>query len=161
MWDKKTWKSTLPNSTSAVQPHCSFTNNLHQVSAEARSQKMKESTARTNHDPRMNRISSIVLYELPPTTASIRHSWYLKYLVWLLQLFVDCLVCSRYCLQLLWVFLECVLLPCACARFWPLGLKNPQVCKTLNRKPLKNVFSLSFIYVSSSSIRKLLVKLQL
>jgi hypothetical protein len=90
----------------------------------------------TNHDPRMNRIGSFVSYELLPTTASIRRCWYLKYLVWFLQLFVDCLVCSRYCLQLPCVFLECVMLHGPCACFWPLALKNPQVHKTLNRKPL-------------------------
>jgi hypothetical protein len=34
----------------------------------------KESGTRTNHDPRMNRISSIVSDELPPTTVRIRRS---------------------------------------------------------------------------------------
>jgi hypothetical protein len=33
----------------------------------------KTSTTMTNHDPRINRISSIALFELPPNTASIRH----------------------------------------------------------------------------------------
>jgi hypothetical protein len=48
MRDKKTCKSALPNSTSTVQQHCSFTNNRHQVSAEARNYKMKESITTTN-----------------------------------------------------------------------------------------------------------------
>jgi hypothetical protein len=70
----------------------------------------------------------------------VRHRWYLRYPEWLLQLFADCLVCSGYCLQLLCVFLECVLLPCAyacaCACFWHLGLKTHLANKTLNKKPL-------------------------
>jgi hypothetical protein len=48
MRDKKTYKSALPNSTSTVQHHCSFTNNRHQTSAEAKNQKIKESTTTTN-----------------------------------------------------------------------------------------------------------------
>jgi hypothetical protein len=83
------------------------------------------STTMTNHDPRMNRISSIVLVELPPNTTSIRRSWYMKYLMCLTWLFVDCLVCSWYCLQLPCALLEWVLLPSACAYFWPLVLKTP------------------------------------
>jgi hypothetical protein len=59
-------------------------------------------------------------------------------------------------LQSLGVFLECVLLPCAGTCFWPLGLKNPLVCKrTLVRKPLYTVCSLLSSYVSTSSIDKL------
>jgi hypothetical protein len=46
---------------------------LPSISTEARVKQMKESTTMTNHDPRMNRISSFVSYELPPNTASIRH----------------------------------------------------------------------------------------
>jgi hypothetical protein len=91
------------------------------------SRRMKTSTTMANHDRSMNRISSFVSYELLPTTASIRRHWYLKYLIWFLQLFVDCLVCSRYCLQLPCVFIECVMLHGACACFLPLGLENPLV----------------------------------
>jgi hypothetical protein len=139
------------NSTTLWLPH-----RLPSISTEARVKQMKESTTMMNHDPRMNTISSLVSYELLLTTASIRRRWYLKYLVWFLQLFVDCLVYSRYCLQLPCVFLECVILHGACACFWPLGLKNPLVCKrTLVRKPLYSVFSLLSIYVSTSSIDKL------
>jgi hypothetical protein len=76
---------------------------------------METSTTMANHDPRMNRTN--------PKYRAFRHRWYLKYLVWFLQLFVDCHVCSGYCLQLLCVFLECVLLPCACACFGPSALK--------------------------------------
>jgi hypothetical protein len=36
--------------------------------------KMKTSTVMTNHDPRIDRISSFVLVELPPNTARIRRS---------------------------------------------------------------------------------------
>jgi hypothetical protein len=57
-----------------------------------------------------------------------------------LQLFVDCLVCSRYYLQLLCV-LVCMVTLCMCL-FWPPSLKNPRVCKTLNRKPLRMCFPL-------------------
>jgi hypothetical protein len=39
-------------------------------STEARVNKKKASRTRTNHDPRMNRISSIVLIELTPNIAS-------------------------------------------------------------------------------------------
>jgi hypothetical protein len=85
-----------------------------------------------------------------PTTASIRHCWYLKYLIWSLQLFVDCLVCSRYCLQLPCMFLECVMLHGACVCFWPLGLKNPLVWKrTLVRKPLSLPCVPSYLYMSA------------
>jgi hypothetical protein len=113
------------SSTTLWLPHL-----LPSISTEVRVKQMKESTTMTNHDPRMNRISSFVSYELFPTTASIRRRWYLKYLVWFLQLFVDCLVCSRYFLQLPYGFLECVMLHGACAWLWPPGLKNPLVCKT-------------------------------
>jgi hypothetical protein len=113
------------------------------------SKKVKISTTMANHDLRMNRTN-------PQISRVVRHRWYLKYLVWFLQLFVVCLVCSWYSLQLIGVFPECVLLPCACACFWPLGLKNPMLCKrTLVREPLYTVcFPLS-IYVSTSSIDKL------
>jgi hypothetical protein len=37
-----------------------------------KSRRMKTSTTMTNHGPRMNRISSRILFELPPNTASIR-----------------------------------------------------------------------------------------
>jgi hypothetical protein len=87
-------------------------------STKARVNKKKASTTMANHDPRM---SSIVLVQLPPNTANIRCSWYLKYLLCLIWLFEGCV----------WVFLECVLIPCACtcACFWPLGLKNPLVLR--------------------------------
>jgi hypothetical protein len=62
------------------------------------SRRMKTSTTMANHDPRMNRTD--------PKYRAFRHRWYSKYLVWFLQLFVDCLVCSGYCLQLLCVFLS-------------------------------------------------------
>jgi hypothetical protein len=45
------------------------------------------STIMTNHDPRMNRISSIVLVELPPNTACIR-----RYLVHELPPVLDMIV---------------------------------------------------------------------
>jgi hypothetical protein len=57
----------------ARQPY-NFTTNHHQVFAEAKVKKMQESTSMTNHDPRMNRISSNVLVELPQKVASIRRS---------------------------------------------------------------------------------------
>jgi hypothetical protein len=82
-------------------------------------QKPKTSTAMTTHDPRMNRTN-------PKYRELLGAPWYLKYLM--------CLSC--YCLQLLWVFLECVLLPCACACLWPLSLKNPTTSKTPNMRPL-------------------------
>jgi hypothetical protein len=93
------------------------------------SRRMKTSTTMVNHDPRMNRTN-------PKISRVDRHRWYLKYLVWLLQLLVDCLVCFWCCLQLPRVFLDCVLLLCACACYWPLVLRNPQVRNTLDRKPL-------------------------
>jgi hypothetical protein len=46
------------------------TNNCHQVLAEARSKKMKESTTMVNLTPRINRISSIALIELTPNIMS-------------------------------------------------------------------------------------------
>jgi hypothetical protein len=69
---------------------------------------MKMSTIMTNHDPRMNMISSIVLVELPPNTASVRYPLVLEvsHLVPVI-LFVDCLMC----------FFECALLLCARASF--------------------------------------------
>jgi hypothetical protein len=102
-------KSTYKICTSELNVNSSTTlwlpHRLPSISTEARVKQMKESTTMTNHDPRMNKISSFVSYELLPTTASIRHRWYLKYLVWFLQLFVDCLVCSWCCLKLPRVFL--------------------------------------------------------
>jgi hypothetical protein len=89
------------SSTTLRLPH-----RLPSISTEVRVKQMKESTTMTNHDPKMNRISSFVSYELLPTTASIRRRWYLKYLVWFLELFVDCLACSRYCLHCLVCFLR-------------------------------------------------------
>jgi hypothetical protein len=83
-------------------------------STKASVNKKKASTSMTNHDPRMNRISSIVLVELPPNSASIRRSWYLRYLLCWIWLLEGCLC----------VFLEWVLLPCACACFWPFGLTS-------------------------------------
>jgi hypothetical protein len=149
-----TSKLNVNSSTTLRLPH-----RLPSISTEARVKQMKESSTMTNPDPRMNRISSFVSCELLPTTASIRRRWYLKYLVWFLQMFVDCLVYSRYCLQLPCVFLEGVMLHGACACFWPLGLKNPLVCKrTFVRKPLYTMFSLLSIYVSSSSIDRLAIK---
>jgi hypothetical protein len=74
--------------------------------------KKKASTSVTNHDPRMKRIRSIVLVELPPNTTSSRRSWYLKYLLCWIWLFEGCLC----------VFLGWVLLPSAC--FWPFGLTS-------------------------------------
>jgi hypothetical protein len=105
MWNKKTQASALFKSALAPQLHPNFNDNCHQFSAEAKVKEMKESTTMTNHDPRMNRLCSIVLVELPPNTASIRRSWYLKYLLWLIWLVEGCLC----------VFFEWVLLPCACA----------------------------------------------
>jgi hypothetical protein len=72
----------------------------------------------TNHDPRMNRISSIVLVELPPNTASIRHP-----LVFKVHVFLNCLQVA------LRIPLVCIVTLCLCL-FWPLILKNPLVCKT-------------------------------
>jgi hypothetical protein len=138
----KTSNFALPNSTSTARQNC------HQVSAEARIKEMKESRTRTNHDPRMNRISSIVSYELHPNTASTRSSLVLE-----VPFVLDMIVWRLPC-----VFLACVLLPCACACFWPLSLKNPLACKTQDSKHPKNLFSLSSIYVSSGSIDKLKVK---
>jgi hypothetical protein len=63
---KKTYKSAFPKSTSMAQQHCNFTTNFHQVSAEAKVKKMKESKTMTNLTPWMNRISSVILFELPP-----------------------------------------------------------------------------------------------
>jgi hypothetical protein len=60
------------------------------ISIEARVKQMKESTTMANHDPRMNRTN--------PKYRAFRHRWYLEYLVWYLQLFADCHVCSGYCL---------------------------------------------------------------
>jgi hypothetical protein len=87
------------------------------------SRKMKTSTTIANHDPRMNRTN-------PKYRALLGIIGTLSTSCKFLQLLVDCLVCSRYCLQLLCVFLECVLLPCTRACFWPPGLKNPLVFKT-------------------------------
>jgi hypothetical protein len=67
---KKTYKSALPTSTSMAQQHCNFTTNCHQVSAEVKVKKMKESMTTTNLTPRINRISSISLIELTSHTAS-------------------------------------------------------------------------------------------
>jgi hypothetical protein len=60
---KKTYKSALPKSTSTSQQYCNFTTNCRQVSAEAKVKKNEGVNNYTNHDPRMNRISSIVLVE--------------------------------------------------------------------------------------------------
>jgi hypothetical protein len=70
MW----WDSRRPTTLHFLNQHQRLNNNCHRVLAEAGIKERKESRTRTNHDPRMNRISSIVSYELPPTTASIRHS---------------------------------------------------------------------------------------
>jgi hypothetical protein len=86
------------------------------------SRRMKTSTTMANHDPRMNRTN-------PKILRIDRHRRYLKNLVWLLQLFIDCLVCSWCCLQLLHVFLECVLLLCACACFGPSALETLRCVK--------------------------------
>jgi hypothetical protein len=75
-----------------------------------------------NHDPRMNRTD-------PKYHELLGVRWYSKYLV-----------CSWYWLQLSCVFLECVLLPCACACFWPPDRKNPLTWKSSNRKSLWSVF---------------------
>jgi hypothetical protein len=60
----------LQNCTSQVNFNGSTILQLHHQlpssSAEARVKEMKESTTMSNHDPRMNRISSIVLIELTP-----------------------------------------------------------------------------------------------
>jgi hypothetical protein len=53
----------------------------------------KASTTMTNHAPRMNRTSSLILVELPPNTVSIRHLLVLDVPHVFMWLFVDCLVC--------------------------------------------------------------------
>jgi hypothetical protein len=151
-----TFELNVNSSTTLRLPH-----RLPSISTKARVKQMKESATMTNHDPRMNRISSFVSYELLPTTASIRRRWYLKYLVWFLQLFVDCLVCSRYFLQLPCVFLECVMLHGACACFGHSALKTLGCVKPWIGSLSRRCFSLSSIYVSLSSIDNLLVKHQL
>jgi hypothetical protein len=134
MW----WDSRSPTNLHFLNQHQQLDNNCHQVSAEARSKKMKESTTTTNLAPRNNRISSIVLVELPPNTARIRRS-----LVHDVPPVLDMIVWRLPC-----VFLECALLPCACAYFWPLGLKNPLVCKTRLGNPTKMCFP-SHLFMST------------
>jgi hypothetical protein len=96
------------------------------------SMRMKTSTTMANHDPRMNRLSSCILFELPPNTARIRRS-----LVHDVPHVLDMIVWS--------VFLECASLPCACACFWLLGLKNPLVCKTRLGNLTKMCFPLTYL----------------
>jgi hypothetical protein len=69
----------INGSTTLQLPH-----RLPSSSTKVRVNKKKVSTTMNNHDPRMNRISSIVLVELPPNTASIMRSWYLEYLLCLI-----------------------------------------------------------------------------
>jgi hypothetical protein len=85
-------KSALFISALAAQHRLDFNNNGHQVLAESRIKEMKESRTRTNHDPRMNRISLIVLVELPPNTTRIRRS-----LVHEVPLVLDLIDCSLPC----------------------------------------------------------------
>jgi hypothetical protein len=53
------------NGSTTLQPH----HHLPSSFAASEVKKMKESTAMSNHDPRMNRKSSIVLIELTPNIA--------------------------------------------------------------------------------------------
>jgi hypothetical protein len=100
---------------------------------EASVNKKKASTFVTNHGPRMNRTNPKyrAFLGLIGTWSTSCDS-------------CNCLliafVCSRYCLQLPCV-LVCMVTLCMCL-FWPPGLKNPRVCKTLNRKPLRMCFPL-------------------
>jgi hypothetical protein len=84
----------LQNCTSQVNIYSSTTLQLHhQIPLSfcwSESQGVKTSTTMAHHDPRMNRTD--------PQISCVRHHWYLRYPVWLLQLFVDCLACSGYCL---------------------------------------------------------------
>jgi hypothetical protein len=70
-----------------------------------------------NHDPRMNRTKPKYRAML-----GVVGTWSTP--CDFLQLFVVYLVCSWWCLQLLGVFLECVLLPCDCVCFGLLALKT-------------------------------------
>jgi hypothetical protein len=77
-----------------AQRHCNFTTNCHQVSAKAKkSRRMKTSTTITQPGPRMNRISSRILFELPQLPRVLGVLWYLKYPLCLIWLFEDCFVC--------------------------------------------------------------------
>jgi hypothetical protein len=100
--------------------------NCHQVSAESRSKKMKESMTMTNLTPRINRISSIALIELTPNIASLLSLLGTHSTLCVLDVVCCCLVC----------FLSlCVVTLCLCL-FCPLGFKTPLACRTPNRKPL-------------------------
>jgi hypothetical protein len=111
------------------------------------SRRRKTSTTLANHDPRMNRTDPKYCALL-----GILGTWS-----------TSCDFCNC-CLP--WVFLIVfevawsvswvrIVTLCLCL-FWPLGLKNPLVCKrTLVRKPLYTMCSPLSIYVSTSSIDKL------
>jgi hypothetical protein len=80
------------------------------------SRRMKTSTM-ANYDPRMNRTNPKYRALLGIIGTWSTSCDFCNYL-----LFALCVLDT--CLQLLGVLLECVLLPCACACFWLLGLKT-------------------------------------
>jgi hypothetical protein len=110
---KKTYKPGHPKPTSMTQQHCNFNTNCHRVSAKEIVKKIKEPTTMTNHDPRINRISSNSLIELTPNIARLLGSLILVVPCVFLMLIVGACV-----------FLECVLLLCACACFGLSALKT-------------------------------------
>jgi hypothetical protein len=124
-----------PTKLHFLNQHERVNHNCHQVLVEAIIKEGKDSRTRTNHHPRINWISSIVSYELPPTIASIRRHWYLKYLVWILAV-----VCWLPCVFLILFVVTCALLEWVCLMlvllFGPSSLKPPLVCKNPNRKSL-------------------------
>jgi hypothetical protein len=116
MWYKKTYKTTLPKSTSTAQQHCGYLIDYHQSQVKQESRRMKTSTIMANHDPMMNRINP--KYHALLGIAGTWSTW-----CDFLQLFVDRLVWFLMLFAIASVSLEWVLLPCACACFWPSALK--------------------------------------
>jgi hypothetical protein len=125
-------KSTYKICTSKLNDNSPTTLRLpHQlpsISTEARVKQMKESTTMPNHDPRMNRTNpkyreliGILVLEVPRVISAV--TCCLPCVFWVMFAVALCVS---------WL---CIVTLCMCL-FLPLGLKNPRVYKTLNRKPL-------------------------